>query len=138
MKQQIAIPEPCSVEWDSMKTSEQGRYCQVCATQVIDFSDMPLEDIVTYLNNNSSQKVCGRYHERHTDKAGWWLQTVNLVEAMMLKLRIKRLATLVVAGLLFFSNCARRRLSGAYSMNHNSKPAKEILAKKPTRLHQQY
>lgn len=59
----LDIPTPCHQNWDAMSEAEQGRYCQVCAKTVIDFSLMSNEDILQYLNTNTG-KVCGRFEKK--------------------------------------------------------------------------
>lgn len=60
-KIQLSIPEPCHENWDNMDTTEQGRYCNACAKEVIDFSDMSDSEVLNYfLKNKKAEKVCGR------------------------------------------------------------------------------
>lgn len=60
-KIQLSIPEPCHENWDSMAPTEQGRYCNACAKEVIDFSNMSDSDVLNYfLKKKENEKVCGR------------------------------------------------------------------------------
>lgn len=55
----ITIPNPCSANWDKMKNLDQGRFCEQCKKEVIDFtnySQSELEDFFKYPKGN----VCGR------------------------------------------------------------------------------
>ncbi|MBS1637428.1 MAG: hypothetical protein JST26_16045 [Bacteroidetes bacterium] len=109
----VFIPEPCPVKWNSMSSSDQGRHCQVCATEVVDFSKMPLEDITNYFKSRPTEKICGRYHQRHTNHATPVMKWINGVEQKLLQFRWRRAAVIAASVLLFFSNCARRKLLGA-------------------------
>lgn len=59
-KMQLHIPAPCHEDWDAMVPAEQGRYCQACATQVIDFTCMSDEQLLAYFSNLKNEQVCGR------------------------------------------------------------------------------
>jgi hypothetical protein len=39
-KLQLAIPEPCHENWHHMTPTDQGRFCNACAKEVVDFSMM--------------------------------------------------------------------------------------------------
>ena len=56
---QLAIPSPCSENWNAMTPDAQGKFCAHCQKSVIDFtggSDRMLYDF--FAQNNSN--VCGR------------------------------------------------------------------------------
>lgn len=59
-KLQLSIPEPCHENWQNMTPTEQGRFCNACAKEVIDFSTMTDIQVLNYFNNFSQDKVCGR------------------------------------------------------------------------------
>lgn len=56
----LTIPEPCQEQWQKMTPTEQGRFCQACAKEVIDFSRMTDTEILDYLSRHQQQKICGR------------------------------------------------------------------------------
>ncbi len=60
-KIQLSIPEPCHEDWNKMSISQQGRYCQSCKKEVIDFSHMPDDKILKMLAY--SVNICGRVEE---------------------------------------------------------------------------
>jgi len=39
-KLQLSIPEPCHENWHQMTPTEQGRFCNACSKEVVDFSMM--------------------------------------------------------------------------------------------------
>lgn len=61
MKQsiQLHVPEPCHENWNTMDRTEQGRFCNACSKEVIDFSIMTDQQILAYLSKPAAG-VCGR------------------------------------------------------------------------------
>jgi hypothetical protein len=63
MKQlMVSIPEPCHENWDGMSPTEQGRFCNACSKEVIDFSTMSDAQMVLYFSKLTTEKVCGRVY----------------------------------------------------------------------------
>jgi TonB-dependent SusC/RagA subfamily outer membrane receptor len=64
MPQQIhlAIPQPCHEDWQNMSTTQQGRFCNSCAKQVIDFTTMSDTEVLHYFLDKKNEKVCGRMY----------------------------------------------------------------------------
>jgi CarboxypepD_reg-like domain/Secretion system C-terminal sorting domain len=56
----IHIPEPCHEDWNKMTPTQQGRHCQSCCKQVIDFSAMTDAAIINYFAKGN-EKICGRF-----------------------------------------------------------------------------
>ncbi|WP_458627920.1 energy transducer TonB [Winogradskyella sp. PC D3.3] len=56
----ISIPKPCREDWSKMTRNKQGRFCQSCSKSVIDFTQMPQEEIQNYLAVNTGTNICGR------------------------------------------------------------------------------
>lgn len=59
-KLQLSIPEPCHENWQHMTPTEQGRFCNACAKEVVDFSMMTDTEMLNYFSSITHQKVCGR------------------------------------------------------------------------------
>jgi TonB-dependent SusC/RagA subfamily outer membrane receptor len=59
-KLQLTIPEPCHENWQQMTPTEQGRFCNACAKEVIDFSMMTDTEVLNYFTSLTHDKVCGR------------------------------------------------------------------------------
>jgi hypothetical protein len=55
----VTIPQPCNEHWSEMTPTEQGRFCQSCQHQVIDFTKLTDAQIVAYLSKQQG-RVCGR------------------------------------------------------------------------------
>ena len=59
-KIQLSIPEPCHQSWENMTPTQQGRFCNACAKEVIDFSQMSDTAVLNYFNIKKNDQVCGR------------------------------------------------------------------------------
>jgi hypothetical protein len=62
MENRISIPKPCHENWNEMLPEQQGRHCLACSKMVVDFTDWQSDDILQYLKQKSSEKVCGRFN----------------------------------------------------------------------------
>lgn len=65
---QLHIADPCHENWDNMTPSEQGRFCDACRKQVIDFSEMSDRQIVQFFKKPSTGSVCGRFMSEQLDR----------------------------------------------------------------------
>ena len=61
MKYSIHIPESCNENWNKMTTSQQGKFCQVCEKEVIDFTKTTDAELLQKIK--SGQKICGRFKQ---------------------------------------------------------------------------
>jgi TonB-dependent SusC/RagA subfamily outer membrane receptor len=67
-KLQLTIPEPCHENWQNMTPTDQGRFCNACAKEVIDFSTMTDIQVLNYFTNITNEKVCGRALPEQLDR----------------------------------------------------------------------
>ncbi len=67
-KLQLSIPEPCHENWQQMTPTDQGRFCNACAKEVVDFSTMTDLQVLNYFTNTVNEKVCGRALPEQLDK----------------------------------------------------------------------
>ena len=67
-KIQLSIPEPCQQNWDDMTPTQQGRFCNACTKQVIDFSEMSDTEVLNYFNKVKNETVCGRAYPDQLDR----------------------------------------------------------------------
>lgn len=63
-KYKIEIPKPCSKSWEKMTPSENGRFCDTCMKNVVDFTNWNTSEIQHYLVENQGKKVCGRFNQK--------------------------------------------------------------------------
>jgi CarboxypepD_reg-like domain len=68
-KIQLSIPTPCHENWDNMTPVQQGKFCDSCQKQVIDFSNMSDREIATFFKKPSTGSVCGRFMQDQLDKS---------------------------------------------------------------------
>lgn len=57
----LSIAKPCHENWENMTPVEQGVYCGSCCKNVVDFSNMPDEEIADYFQTRKSESTCGRF-----------------------------------------------------------------------------
>ncbi|WP_231372753.1 carboxypeptidase-like regulatory domain-containing protein [Aureivirga sp. CE67] len=62
----ISVPNPCSEKFKNFTPTEKGGFCQSCQTEVIDFTNMSKEEILSYLKNRN-EKVCGYFQKEQLD-----------------------------------------------------------------------
>lgn len=63
-KLKLSINEPCHQNWHSMNPTEQGRYCNACAKEVVDFTAMSDTEVLYYFLERKKENVCGRMTEQ--------------------------------------------------------------------------
>ena len=56
----ISIPTPCTENWGDFTSTNAGGYCASCCKEVIDFSRMTDEEIVSFFTRTSGH-ICGRF-----------------------------------------------------------------------------
>ncbi len=56
----IQIPEPCHEDWNKMTPVDQGKYCQSCCKEVVDFSVMTDQEIISFISKPRG-KTCGNF-----------------------------------------------------------------------------
>ena len=71
-KLQLSIPEPCHENWQQMTPTEQGRFCNACAKEVVDFSMMTDTELLNYFTTITHEKVCGRALPTQLDRTISW------------------------------------------------------------------
>lgn len=67
-KIKLSIPEPCHENWNRMTPTQQGRFCNACAKQVVDFSAMSDAEVLNYFSGIKNEKVCGRAYPDQLDR----------------------------------------------------------------------
>lgn len=75
----IDIHTPCSENWEQMLPAENGKFCQACAKNVIDFTEMTTEQITLILDQNQQASLCMRIKSSQLDRINQeyaaWQQT---------------------------------------------------------------
>jgi hypothetical protein len=129
MNNTIHIPEPCSEKWTSMKDiGNRQRHCEVCKTNVHDFTKSSLSEINKKLKAANGQKLCGNYHERHIKSSEKTYVFVNYLEKRLVGMRLKKFSLILITLVLFLSGCARKHTKGKYrALSHGNDKKKYIL-----------
>lgn len=63
----LSIPQPCHEDWDKMTPAENGRHCQNCRKEVIDFSLLSDQQILNLIAQSKSG-LCGRFSADQLDR----------------------------------------------------------------------
>ena len=58
----LRLDNPCRENWDKMTPSEQGRFCDLCSKDVIDFTELSPLEIAETLKNTKG-RICARIRE---------------------------------------------------------------------------
>ena len=94
---QIAIPEPCTQDWNDFQLVQGGRHCAHCQTTVVDFSRMTDAQLLAYFQK-SGAAACGRFSAEQLDRAikavevprsTWW---AKVAAGLLLSLGISEAA----------------------------------------------
>ena len=84
MKNQFSleINQSCSEDFNQFKPTLKGGFCASCEKEVIDFSKMSSQEVMSYFKNKSNNDVCGKFKtnqlKTYTDnpksrkKYGFW------------------------------------------------------------------
>ncbi|WP_083729858.1 carboxypeptidase-like regulatory domain-containing protein [[Flexibacter] sp. ATCC 35208] len=62
----VSIPEPCTVPLQDMTPMPGGKYCSSCQKQVVDFSGMTNQQMITYFEKHPN--CCGSFLPSQLDK----------------------------------------------------------------------
>ncbi|MEO6720383.1 MAG: carboxypeptidase-like regulatory domain-containing protein [Ferruginibacter sp.] len=106
-KIQLSIPDPCHQSWDHMTPTQQGRFCNACAKEVIDFSQMSDTDVLNYFSIVNKDKVCGRAYPDQLNRN---------IETMPAK-KISWYWHYAIAFFLFFSKSTTAKAQGLVIIN---------------------
>ena len=71
----LQINEPCHQNWDEMTTTQQGKFCNSCNKQVIDFTTFTDVQIVAYIEKANGNLFCGNFD---ANQLGKWIEGSNL------------------------------------------------------------
>jgi hypothetical protein len=115
MENRISIPKPCHENWNEMLPEQQGRHCLACSKTVVDFTNWEANDILVYLQQKSSEKVCGRFNQEQVVETSYF-QNEQLVQSVLqarMPLLRKIAAVIVICfGLLQGSEANAQKIVG--------------------------
>lgn len=58
----LDITTPCSENFNTFKPTPDGGFCDSCEKEVVDFTTMNPDEIITYFKNKNNANTCGRFH----------------------------------------------------------------------------
>lgn len=63
MKNQFSldIKKPCSENFNKFRPTEMGGFCESCKKEVIDFTSMETQEIITFFRKKDNHDTCGRF-----------------------------------------------------------------------------
>ncbi len=63
----ISVDKPCSADWNSFTSTSTGGFCPLCEKNVVDFTRMSDDELVTYFKN-ASGATCGKFRASQLQK----------------------------------------------------------------------
>jgi hypothetical protein len=69
----LNIPKPCSENWNAMHSTNEGKFCNLCSKQVIDFTVLTDTQIIQYFEQQQG-KTCGRLTQEQIERINLLLQ----------------------------------------------------------------
>jgi len=105
----IHIPQPCHEDWNIMTEKEKGRFCDVCAKVVVDFTTMNDEEIIDYFQQHQKQKTCGHFrNDQILQKEKIYIDIANLPKNIPFK-NIFIACFISFFSSLFFISCHNKK-----------------------------
>ena len=74
----LHINEPCTENWESMSTAEQGKFCSQCNKTVFDFTTAADAEIIKHIEAMKGEMFCGRFEENQLDR---WIERSDIKTA---------------------------------------------------------
>ena len=71
----LHINEPCTENWESMSTAEQGKFCSQCNKTVFDFTTAADAEIIKHIEAMKGEMFCGRFQENQLDR---WIERSDI------------------------------------------------------------
>lgn len=71
----LHINEPCTENWETMSTVEQGKFCSQCNKTVFDFTTATDAEIVKHIEATKGEMFCGRFEE---NQLGRWIERSDI------------------------------------------------------------
>ena len=100
----VEIKKPCRVDLNTMIPDEKGRFCGVCQTSVIDFTNKTPDEIALYFRIHAAEKNCGIF--KNSD-----VKTDNTFDNLISFLYSKKLkfVAIFITGLLILTGCKTKK-----------------------------
>ncbi|MBC7864539.1 MAG: hypothetical protein IAF38_16310 [Bacteroidia bacterium] len=103
----LEITEPCTADWNAMKTCGTGKHCELCRLTVIDgdkFSDSDLYEML-----RGKEKICLRISVTRLKTDSLRIKLISAIENLFLRFDQKRIALYVVTAMFFLAGCRSKQ-----------------------------
>lgn len=108
-KQKISIQQPCYMKWKYLEKiqNSKNRRCGKCAIDIVDFTHMSNEEIIAYISERKTEKVCAKmYSEKNLSKIqGQVLNWHENVKSNFKNRYFKSIALIFVGLIMFTTGC---------------------------------
>ncbi len=97
----LFVDDPCHEDWDKMSPTEQGRFCNSCQKEVIDFSGLSDSTILKLIEQHTGKEVCGQFQPQQLNRtlySGYVENSVFSLRAVLLGATITSLLSLESCG----------------------------------------
>ena len=64
----LQLPTPCNESWDDMQNTAEGKFCNQCSKELIDFTFFSHKQLTDHLLNLSSSEICGRFSPQQLNR----------------------------------------------------------------------
>lgn len=58
----VSVTTPCHENWQDMTPTNNGRHCNACAKEVVDFTAMSDAEVLQFFTSRKKENVCGRFY----------------------------------------------------------------------------
>lgn len=121
------IKESCNAAWDLMTANAEGKFCNLCKKDVIDFTEKEDYEIKEYLNNNVN--VCGKFSSEQIINTDLTFNLTKFAKSSLSSLEKFAIVSFLVFGLNLYS-CNKPYALGKIKIEGNFKP-KHLTSKLP-------
>jgi hypothetical protein len=63
----IVMQSTCDASWNDMIMTDNGRFCDHCAKEVFDFTQMSDEEVIRFMQSKQINSGCGRFTKKQVD-----------------------------------------------------------------------
>ena len=117
MKPFLKINNPCFESWDDMQDIPEGKFCEICSKNVIDFNLKTEEEILKIFNDGKDkEEICGRIAQKAylktiatsilliTSASSFNAQETNNIKTITEQKSSQEKSTIVFSGILVYKN----------------------------------
>lgn len=109
MNKRISIQKPCHMSWKNLDAiqNSKNRHCNECSIDIIDFTQMSNDEVIKYLSERKTEKVCAKMYLVDENSRYSKVQEIILSWHEYIKSKINnqrfKTAILAILGLMLFT-----------------------------------